>query len=188
MGYLEAGPDGQLKMTPACKSFTRGSAAKRIKRETAEVALDKFMDRVRQANCNEDFLLKVTTIVVYGSYLGDAERLGDLDLAVELEPKNDPKDLSSCHRMYMAHFEKSGRAYRHVGYEYHWAQEEVLLFLKNRKRTLSLHTMHDFFEMEKTANFAYKFVLGDPEQIFTKLRCCSENAAISPGTDSGGDR
>jgi len=186
VGYLEVGLDGQLNMTPACKSFTRGSAAKRVKRETAEVAFHKFMDRVRKANCNEDFLLKVTTVVVYGSYLGDAKRLGDLDLAVELEPRHQQLDFDALNRLYMEHFEKSGRAYRRIGYEYEWAQMEVFLFLKNRSRTLSLHSMHDFIEMEKTVNFAYNVVLGDPERIVAKLRTSSKNAAPIPDHNSKG--
>jgi hypothetical protein len=187
-GYLEAGPDDQLKMTPACKAFTRGSAARRVKRETAEAALDEVIDRVRQANCNEDFLMKIKTVVVYGSYLADAERLGDLDLAIELEPRYQPENFDTWNRLYMEHFEKSGRAYRRIGYECEWAQIEVFLFLKNRRRTLSLHSMQDFIEMEKTANFAYRVVLGDPDRIIAKLQTCPKNAAIVPDHDSFGNQ
>lgn len=186
LGYLAPGPDSLLKMTPAGKSFTRGSAAKRVKRETAEVTLHKFLDRVRQANCNDEFLFKVTTVVVYGSYLGDAKRLGDLDLAIELEPRHQPLDFDAMNRLYIEHFERSGRAYRRIGYEYEWAQMEVFLFLKNRSRTLSLHSMHDFIEMEKTVNFAYNVVLGDPERIVAKLQTSPKNAALIPDHNSKG--
>ncbi len=188
MGYLEAGPGDQLKMTPACKAFTRSSAARRVKRDTADTVLDEVMDRVRQANRNDDFLMKVKTVIVYGSYLGDAERLGDLDLAIELEPKYQPGNSDAWSRLYIEHFEKSGRAYRRIGYEYEWAQIEVFLFLKNRSRTLSLHPIHHFIEMKKTPNFAYKVVLGDPERIIAKLRTCDKNAAFVPGHVSGGNR
>ncbi len=184
MGYLEVGPHDQLTLTPAGKAFTRGSAAKRVKRETAGVALNEFMERVERANRNEEFLMKITAVVVFGSFLRECERLGDLDLAVELEPKNDPENLTMCHQMYMDHFEKSGRAYRHIGCEYDWAPQEVLLFLKNRKRTLSLHTMNDFVTMEKIPDFSYKVLLGDSERIAAKLRACLENASILPDHDS----
>ena len=170
IGYLEASADGQLKLTPAGKMFRRGSAAKRVRWETADAALKEFMERVERANRNQGFLMTITAAVVFGSYLRGGERIGDLDLAVELEPKKTPKGPIALHRMYADHFEKSGRAYRYVGCEYDWAQREVLLFLKNRKRTLSLHTMSDFVAMEKTRGFSYKILVGDPDLISAKLR------------------
>lgn len=184
MGYLEVSSDNQRKLTPACKAFARGSAAKRVKRDTADAALHELMVRVEQANRNDEFLMKVTAVVVFGSYLSCNARLGDLDVAVELEPKNDPKDLAMFHRMYAEHFEKSGRAYRYVGYEFDWAQHEVLLFLKNHKRTLSLHSMHDFVAMEKAPDFRYRILAGDPEQIAAKLRTCPQSTSILPDPDS----
>ncbi len=170
MGYVEVAPDGYLKLTSQCRTFIRGSAARRIKRETADVALDEFMDRVEKANNNEEFLMKITAVIVFGSYLRTAERLGDLDLAIELEPKKTTDDLTARHRMYADHFERSGRAYRYVGYEYDWAEQEVFLFLKSRKRTLNLHPIHDFVAMKKAPDFCYKVLVGDPEHINAKLR------------------
>ena len=71
-----------------------------------------------------------------------------------------------------------GQAYCRIGYEFEWAQIEVFLFLNNRRGTLSVHSMQDFIEMEKTANFADKVALGDLERIMPKLRTCLRNAAI----------
>jgi len=180
VGYLEASADGHLRLTPAGKTFCRGSAAKRVRWETADTALKEFVERVQRANRNQGFLMTITAAVVFGSYLRGGERIGDLDLAIELEPKKKPKDSIALHRMYADHFEKSGRAYRYVGCEYDWAQREVLLFLKNRKRTLSLHTMSDFVALEKTPGFSYKILLGDPERISAKLRPHDDNARPTP--------
>lgn len=60
------------------------------------------------------------------------------------------------------------------------SQQEVLLFLKNRKRTLSLHTMNDFVTMEKPSDFSYKILLGDPERISAKLRPFEDNVEPTP--------
>ena len=46
-----------------------------------------------------------------------------------------------------------------------WPELEVKLFLKNRKRTISLHSFYDFQTMPKADNFSYEVLLGDPEQI-----------------------
>jgi len=180
VGYLEASADGHLRLTPAGKTFSGGSAAKRVRWETADAALKEFMERVERANRNQGFLMTITAAVVFGSYLRGGERIGDLDLAIELEPKKTPKDSIALHKMYADHFEKSGRAYRYVGCEYDWAQREVLLFLKNRKRTLSLHTMSDFAAMDKTPDFSYKILLGDPERISAKLRPHDDNDRPTP--------
>lgn len=88
----------------------------------------------------------------------------------------------------MEHFEESGRAYRRIGYEYEWPQIEVFLFLKNRSRTLSLHSINNFIDVAKTVNCAIKVVLGDPERIIAKLWTCPKNAAIVPGHISAGNR
>src|ERR1039458_1028097 len=52
LGSLEASADGQLRLTPAGKTFSRGSAAKRVRWETADTALKEFVERVQRANRN----------------------------------------------------------------------------------------------------------------------------------------
>ena len=43
------------------------------------------------------------------------------------------------------------------------------LFLKNRKRTISLNSFYAFQNMPKADNFSYEVLLGDPEQIKVDL-------------------
>jgi hypothetical protein len=47
--------------------------------------------------------------------------------------------------------------------------DEVFVFLKQRKRTLSLHTLHDFIGMEKHENFSYEVLFGDNNAISQML-------------------
>jgi len=54
-----------------------------VTRKTADRALHEFLDRVRTLNANKDALYQVPEVVIFGSYLTDAERLGDVDLAIE---------------------------------------------------------------------------------------------------------
>src|SRR4029078_12629909 len=61
------------------RSFLSASAAKRIHRKTAEKAVCGCMEVVIEVNENPRFLVKVTEVVVYGSYVRGEERLGDLD-------------------------------------------------------------------------------------------------------------
>jgi predicted nucleotidyltransferase len=54
---------------------------------SAEEVLRKFLDRVRVVNGRQELAHSVESVVVFGSYLSDAERLNDLDIAVELRAK-----------------------------------------------------------------------------------------------------
>jgi predicted nucleotidyltransferase len=76
--------------TQLAQSFGSATAAKPITRRTAETALARLRERIEHVNHDSHFLAKVTRVVVFGSYLrGDADRLGDVDVAVELEPKEE---------------------------------------------------------------------------------------------------
>jgi len=62
-------------------------AGKPVTRASAEEVLRKFLDRVRLVNGRQELAHSVESVVVFGSYLSDAKRLNDLDIAVELRAK-----------------------------------------------------------------------------------------------------
>ena len=173
-------PTVHLRLTPAGKTFSRGSAAKRVRWETANAALKEFMERVELANRNQGFLMTITAAVVFGSYLRGGERIGDLDLAIELEPKKAPKDSIALHRMSADHFEKSGRAYRYLGCECFWAQREVSSLSQKPEENAEPPHDGDFLAMDKTPGFSYKILLGDPGRISARLRPHDDDAKASP--------
>jgi predicted nucleotidyltransferase len=154
------------KLTKSGKEFARASGAKRLNRETATQVLDGFLARLSEVNADPRFLVRVTRAVVYGSYVRGEETVGDLDLAVDYEPKI---AVEGRKKIYLEHFKASGRTSRVFGEEWYWPEHEVDLFLKSRKRTISLHPFYDFQTMPKTDNFSYEVLLGDPEQIKVDL-------------------
>jgi hypothetical protein len=154
------------KLTGLGKDFVRSSGARRLKRETVTQALDDFKVRLAEVNASPRFLVRITRAVVYGSHLRDQETFGDLDLAVDYESKIVRGERQ---RIYAEHFQASGRAHHRFGDGWLWPETEADLFLKNRKRTISLHSFHDFLEMPKAPNFSYEVLLGDPEQIEADL-------------------
>ena len=53
-----------------------------------ERVLQEFLERVDQVNSDAYFLARVSRVVLFGSYLRpELDRLGDIDIAVELRPK-----------------------------------------------------------------------------------------------------
>jgi predicted nucleotidyltransferase len=74
--------------TQAAQTLASATAAKSITRETAERVLAGFLARVDRVNSDDRFLAKVTRVIVFGSYLrAGVDRLSDVDIAVELAPK-----------------------------------------------------------------------------------------------------
>lgn len=150
------------KLTKLGEEFARASGAKRLKRETAAQMLEGFMSRVAEVNADPRFLVRVTRAVVYGSYVRGEETVGDLDLAVDYASKLTGEERKEAFKKHFKARERIGRSVLDV---WQWPELEVKLFLKNRKRTISLHSFYDFQTMPKADNFSYEVLLGDPEQI-----------------------
>jgi predicted nucleotidyltransferase len=145
-------------------------AGRPITRAHAERTLAALRERIEQANQNPDFLFRITEVVLYGSYLRGSESLADIDIACRLEAKIKAADGISIRDIYREHYRKSGRAWTRMGCEFYWPREEVLLFLKNRQRSISLHDIDDFLSMEKDENFSYEVLLGDADKIENDLK------------------
>src|ERR1035438_328791 len=82
---------------------------------------------------------KVTKVVVLGSYLrADVDRLSDLDIAVELQPKEANWDrLRELTLKRVEQLQAAGRRFNWLEVEYWW-HLEAFRFLKSRSRAISL--------------------------------------------------
>jgi predicted nucleotidyltransferase len=99
---------------------------------------------VRSANASKVYLFTVRRVLVFGSYLSDREQINDIDVAVELVDKIAEPDKRV--EAYEKKAREAHRAGRHFGTylaELSWARDEVLLFLKSRSRSISLHSIDD---------------------------------------------
>jgi predicted nucleotidyltransferase len=125
--------------TRFARSFGSATAAKPITRKTADHALSQLLERVNQVNTEERFLANVTKLVVLGSYLrADVDRLSDLDIAVELQPKEANWDrLRELTLNRVEQLEIAGRRFNWIEIEYWW-HLEAFRFLKSRSRAISL--------------------------------------------------
>jgi predicted nucleotidyltransferase len=151
--------DRQYQIAELARELVRSSAAKRISRTTAQGGLEGMMLRVREINSNSKYLYSVCSVVVFGSYLKDGERLGDVDVAIELSSRlEDPNKRSEAHLRYA---EASGRQFGSFIDQLYWAELEIYQALKARQRTLSIQPWHSFIGMEKRRDFQYKVLLGD---------------------------
>jgi hypothetical protein len=156
-----------FRLTLKRQALANASAARPLLRKTAERLLAQFLERVQRVNGTEEYVYRVEHVVLFGSMLSDIDRLGDVDVAVQLQPKVDKDDAFqewSMARRRAA--EAKGRNFRGVFDWAMWPTQEIFLQLKARSSGLSLH---DFCEVEKLPNVRYKVLLGDPQSIAAKI-------------------
>jgi hypothetical protein len=95
--------------------------------------------------------------------LSEAERLGDVDIAIELLPKvaEEAEFRQWCDRCRNAAGEQ-GKSFRSSFDWIFWPREEIFETLRARSGTLSLHGIHDLAEM---VDVRYRVLRGDPERV-----------------------
>jgi len=133
-------------LTSQGAQFKLASAARPVKRSTADRVLKEFLERVKHLNEDSDYLYRVPIAVVFGSYLDTTkDRLGDLDVAILLKA-NDPEPdgtmmseafLDLCYQR----ADQSGRSFASYIEKTLYARKETIQYLKSRSRTLSLHDL-----------------------------------------------
>jgi DNA-binding transcriptional ArsR family regulator len=152
-------------VTLAGLSVAHATGAKRIHRETAEKVLWEFMDRIHFVNANPRYLYSVRSAAVFGSYLQSQEKLGDVDVAVNVQPRIPIDKEGRWVEIFRKHAWDSKHRLLTFDAELDWPRKEVLLALKARKRSLSLQSWFSFVEMCKDPSFQFRLLLGDEEEI-----------------------
>ena len=150
-GFLERNPaspnsDGEQSWKRTVKGGALANAlfSKPVSRQSAEKTMSEFLHRVQQVNSNTRFLYGVRKVIVFGSFLSDAPFVGDLDLAVDLCPKEkDPRKHSELIRARANEATSCGRRFRDYVEALRFAEQEVMMFLKARTRTLQLTCCDD---------------------------------------------
>jgi len=147
---------GWWKATSAGSRLAVATAAKPLLRPAVERKLQEFIDRIRQVNHDEQFVFRVAKAVVFGSYLSAKARISDIDIGILLEPKEKDREkweALKAKRIQKAH--EAGRTFHNIMDQVYWPEKEVLLFLKSRSRSLSLHSMEELTRM--TSEFRVLF-------------------------------
>jgi len=78
-------PPGTWRNTMAGNALANATAAAPISRADADRVLNAFLIRVGIVNDAKTSLYRVGKVVVFGSYLGNQDRVGDIDLAIRLD-------------------------------------------------------------------------------------------------------
>ena len=152
-----------FELTDYGVNLANASAAKPIHRKTAERVLTEFLERVERVNATPEYVYRVDTAILYGSMLSNAERLGNVNVAVNLESKakgeTEFQEWSKARR----HAARvKGRSFSTIVEQVFWPRAEIFLHLKARSISLKLS---DLSHVAELTNLPYRILLGDPEQI-----------------------
>jgi hypothetical protein len=148
-------------------AFANATAAKPISRGTAERVLREFIDRVNAVNASREYAYKVRSAVLFGSMLSSVDRLGDVDVAIDLQRRisDSTKFRQQCERRrHLA--EERGRVFSNAIDWTTWPTKEVVLKLKARSRSLSLHGFDQLVQME---NLRYRILFGNASLISSQF-------------------
>lgn len=146
-GYVRpatpASAPGFWILTPEGASLAQ-AAARPIRRRTAERTLAALLTRAERVGKDDYFLYRVNRIGVFGSYLSDAEFLGDLDIAIRMMPKE--RDQTRREQLFADRVEAAqaaGRRFGNFSQELEWPLRETLMFLRRHSPIISFHDLDD---------------------------------------------
>ncbi len=139
-GLIERAGPGRWSITSAGQTMSSATAAARVTRATGDRALRKFMVRVEGVNQDPYFLGKVVAVVLFGSMVkADVDRPSDVDIAVELVPKEaDPERARAKNERRAHELEAKGHRFRGLLDRYVCWYREVFTYLKGGSRVVSL--------------------------------------------------
>lgn len=139
-GLIEEAERGSWRITQTGQRLSSATAAKPVGRITAERVLHDFLERVDRVNRDTYFLGRVNRVVLFGSMLRpDVEVLSDVDLAVEIVPKEQNRErLEQQNRQRLEELAERGRTFRNILEVHAYWHREVFRFLKGGSRVVSL--------------------------------------------------
>jgi predicted nucleotidyltransferase len=133
------------RCTPGGERLAYARATRPISRATAERKLQEFLTRVAAVNQSRDYAHRVKRAYVFGSFIStDSERIGDLDLAVELARReSDQTKQCKLEQRCISRALADGRHFGTFIEQIYWPEHAVYRYLKGRSTAISLHTAHE---------------------------------------------
>ena len=109
-------------------------------------------------------MARVERAIVFGSYLSDVDRLGDLDVAIEWQRREmdfDKHDEANRNRV----IEEMGKGRHFANFieQLDWWRWEATLFLRNRKRGLSIHDYASEKQVIESGPYRVVFPISDAD-------------------------
>ncbi len=148
--------DGPLwSVAAAGLRFANARGGPRLRRAAADALLAKLVARCAVANSEPQFAHWVARLSIFGSYLSDVPLLGDLDVVVDLEPKED--DVDNQMALERARWNAARNEGRRVSEDalYSWSSDEVLRFVRERNGYVKMSPRVDLVRLSIDARVVF---------------------------------
>ncbi len=158
-GYVEptVDPKGLWRNTSKGNALASASAATPLHRESAELKLKQFLDRVDHVNSEGcEFVYWIEEVVLLGSMLSDKQRVSDIDLSVLLKPKLEGDEHWRASKARSDLAQENGRSFPNYVDQLYWPENEVWRYLKNRSRSISLIEWNENWFKTQPHKFIYR--------------------------------
>lgn len=132
---LKVGRKPTYRITDAGHRLAAKSMLKRIPRAKAEQIVADLIERAKAINARPELLYGVTEILAFGSYVGDAATVGDIDVALTYHRKADGKEAGRWNDE-RVEATASDSVQRDFMKSLRWGHDEVKQLLKARNRYL----------------------------------------------------
>jgi hypothetical protein len=146
VGYIEPDPDDTKKWrtTEAGNTVAGVSKARPVARKTVERSLQQVLERIREVNMEKQYLYAVDKAIVFGPYLTGAEKIKNIDIALDLRPKMaNAKKLQESVKADAERAEQEGKRFKSYADRRAWGQNKVRAYLKGRTRAVALYDIND---------------------------------------------
>lgn len=150
-GYFEKliddGKKTRWQLTMKAATLSQASAAKKVKRATADQHYQAFLARIHEINFNDSYLYRVTKVALFGSYLTGTGPVSDIDLFVWISRK--PKfeaDFTSIREQKTKEIISEGRHFKDFIDDLSWPELDVREYLKNGSRVISIQGHNEGYE------------------------------------------
>jgi hypothetical protein len=151
------GPNGQLwSVAESGLRFANARGGPKLRRAAADALMAKLVARCAAANGEPRFAHWVARLSVFGSYLTDVPLLGDLDIVVDLEPKEDDVDKQMA--LGRARWRAARTEGRRVSEDalYSWSSDEVLRFVRQRNGYVKISPREDLVRLSIEARVVFE--------------------------------
>jgi len=129
-------------VTTAGRTFSLASAAKAILRKTADKKIEEFLKRVEIVNSSNHYIYEVVTVVVFGSYLSEQDKINDIDIGVALERKTtDTALFEESYEQCIRQAEEDGRHFGTHLERIFWPERKNHNYLNNSFENLNEHIL-----------------------------------------------
>lgn len=150
-GYFEKivddGKKSRWQLTIKAASLAQSSAAKKVKRDTADKHYQAFFERIREINANDAYLYQVTKVVLFGSYLSSNNSVSDIDLFIWINRKPQfEAEFRSIREQRTKEMLSQGRRFKDYVEKLAWPELDVRKYLKNGSRVIRIQPFNEGYE------------------------------------------